>query len=69
VAFGGGIHYCLGAALARIEAQIILGTLLDRYPRLQLAEDAIEWRETLAFRGPVALHVSLGSQAGHGASW
>jgi pimeloyl-[acyl-carrier protein] synthase len=59
VAFGGGIHYCLGAALARTEAQIILGTLLDRYPQLQLAENAIEWRDTLAFRGPVALHVSL----------
>jgi cytochrome P450 len=68
VAFGGGIHYCLGAALARAEAQILFGTLLDRYPRLQLADNAIQWRETLAFRGPVALHISLGSQRGPRAS-
>lgn len=59
LAFGGGIHYCLGASLARIEAQIILSTLLRRYPHLALTEDTIEWRDTQAFRGPVALHVSL----------
>jgi hypothetical protein len=57
LAFGGGIHYCLGAALARAEAQIIFGTLLRRYPHLELAEDVIRWRETPAFRGPVALQV------------
>ena len=58
LAFGGGIHDCLGAGLARIEAQIIFGTLLRRYPRLQLAEENIQWRDTFLFRGPVALHVS-----------
>jgi cytochrome P450 len=61
VAFGGGIHYCLGAALARAEAQIILSTLVRRYPRLELAGPSIEWRDTLAFRGPVALNVAPGS--------
>jgi hypothetical protein len=56
--FGGGIHYCLGASLARTEAQIIFGALLRRFPTLQLAEEPVRWRETWIFRGPVALHVS-----------
>jgi cytochrome P450 len=58
LAFGGGIHYCLGAALARTEAQIIFHTLLRRYPDLELAQDEIQWRETISFRGPLALRVS-----------
>ncbi len=59
LAFGGGIHYCLGAALARTEAQIVFGTLLRRYPNLELAEQTVQWRETWIFRGPVTLQVSL----------
>ena len=37
LAFGHGIHHCLGAPLARIEGQLALGTLLHRYPELSLA--------------------------------
>jgi len=59
LAFGGGIHYCLGAALARTEAQIVFGTLLRRYPNLELTEHTVQWRETWIFRGPVTLQVSL----------
>lgn len=59
LSFGGGIHYCLGAALARAEARIVFGTLLRRYPRLELAEQRVQWRETWIFRGPVSLQVSL----------
>ena len=59
LAFGGGIHYCLGAALARTEAQIVFGTLLRRYPNLELADQTVQWRETWIFRGPVTLQVSL----------
>ncbi len=59
LAFGGGIHYCLGAALARAEAQIVFGTLLRRYPKLELAEQTVQWRETWIFRGPVSLQVTL----------
>jgi len=59
LAFGGGIHYCLGAALARMEASIVFGTLLRRYPNLTLAEPAVQWRETWVFRGPVAVRVAL----------
>ena len=58
LSFGGGIHYCLGAALARTEAQIVFGTLLRRYPKLELAEHTVHWRETWIFRGPVRLQVS-----------
>jgi cytochrome P450 len=59
LSFGGGIHYCLGAALARAEAQVVFGTLLRRYPALELAEQAVQWRETWIFRGPVSLRVAL----------
>ncbi len=53
LAFGHGIHYCLGAPLARIEAQIALGSLLDRFPGLELAEspDELRWRQGVLMRG------------------
>jgi cytochrome P450 len=55
--FGGGIHYCLGAMLARAEAQIIFGSLARRYPKIELAAQTIEWRDTWFFRGPKAVRV------------
>lgn len=39
MSFGQGIHYCLGAALARLEGQVAFPMLLERYPRLELAEE------------------------------
>jgi cytochrome P450 len=57
--FGGGIHYCLGAMLARAEAQIIFGTLARRYPKMALAQQTIEWRDTMMFRGPKAVRVRI----------
>ena len=61
VAFGHGIHYCLGAPLARMEAQIAFDGLLDRFPRLELAAAAEElsWRTSIMFRGLHALPVRL----------
>ena len=59
LAFGGGIHYCLGAMLARAETQIIFGTLARRYPRMALAQQTIEWRDSMMFRGPKAVLVSV----------
>ncbi len=52
LSFGGGIHFCLGAQLARIEAEIAISTLLRRLPDLRL-EDAEnpEWRPTFVLRG------------------
>ena len=59
IAFGFGIHFCLGAPLARIEAQVALGTLLRRMPRLALAATAPEWRESSTLRGLKELKVSF----------
>ncbi|HET8936696.1 MAG TPA: cytochrome P450 [Polyangiales bacterium] len=47
LAFGGGIHFCLGAHLARMEAQIAIGTLFRRFPRLQLESDQLHWSRSL----------------------
>jgi hypothetical protein len=58
LAFGWGIHFCLGAPLARLEGQLAIGTLLRRYPRLALATDRLQWRETSTLRGLKMLPVS-----------
>jgi hypothetical protein len=52
LSFGGGIHFCLGAQLARIEAEVAIATLLRRLPELRL-DDAVnpEWRPTFVLRG------------------
>jgi pimeloyl-[acyl-carrier protein] synthase len=50
LSFSHGIHFCLGAALARLEAGIALAALLDRYPRLDLAAEPA-WRDNPDFRG------------------
>ena len=56
--FGGGIHFCLGAQLARIEAEVAISTLLRRLPDLKL-DDAVnpEWRPTFVLRGLMRLPV------------
>jgi cytochrome P450 len=53
LAFGHGIHYCLGAPLARVEGKIALQTLFGRFPELRLAvsESELEWRSGVLFRG------------------
>ncbi len=52
LSFGGGIHHCLGAQLARIEAEIAIATLLRRLPGLRLDDaENPEWRPTFVLRG------------------
>jgi cytochrome P450 len=57
VAFGHGMHFCLGAALARAEMETVLPRLFDRFGPMRLAEDTVEWQPTLDFRGPTRLLV------------
>ena len=59
LSFGGGIHFCLGAQLARIEAEIAISTLLRRLPDLRLDDaENPEWRPTYVLRGLKALPAS-----------
>jgi cytochrome P450 len=60
LAFGRGSHYCLGAPLARLEAEIALETLFRRLPglRLGIAPEELEWRATPGFRRLVTLPVA-----------
>jgi cytochrome P450 len=57
VAFGHGAHFCLGAALARAEAQIALSTLMARFPDLGGDGGRIEWKRSMVLRGPKSLPV------------
>jgi hypothetical protein len=60
LAFGHGIHFCLGASLARLEAQVAIGELLQAAPNLELAGDRLEWQDGLMFHGLRSLPVRLG---------
>ncbi len=59
LSFAAGIHYCVGAPLARLEAQLALGALLRFAPELRLATDTPAWRATFVLRGLAALPVAL----------
>ncbi|MEV0429757.1 cytochrome P450 [Micromonospora sp. NPDC050495] len=67
LSFGAGPHYCLGAALARLEAQVAFPLLLRRLPGLALAGTP-ERRVRLTLRGYATLPVTVGGPAGRGAS-
>lgn len=61
LAFGKGIHYCLGAPLARLEGQIAIGTLLRRMPNLRLAiePEQLTWNHHISLRGLRSLPVTF----------
>ncbi len=64
LAFGFGIHYCLGAALARLEAKVVLECLAQRLPALRLvADQELSFHPNIAFRGPRSLLVEWPAQA------
>ncbi len=65
VAFGQGVHYCLGAPLARLEGQIAISTLVRRMPDLKLAipPHGLRWRRGLVLRGLDALPVEFSKQS------
>ena len=60
--FSHGIHYCLGAALARLEGQVVFSRLVERYPDIELAcdPDTIQYRPHFVLRGLQTLPVRLG---------
>jgi cytochrome P450 len=58
VAFGWASHFCFGAPLARIEAQIAFETLFHRMPRMRLASEQVSWQENLCYRGLTTLPIA-----------
>jgi cytochrome P450 len=59
VAFGAGVHHCLGATIARVEGQEVFSALAERYPNLQLKTHDMEYQESITFRSIKSLPVSL----------
>lgn len=56
--FGGGVHFCLGAALARLETEVVFGRLAARFGTIELAGDT-PYRDTLTLRGPVQVPITV----------
>ncbi|TXL73216.1 cytochrome P450 [Vineibacter terrae] len=59
--FGHGIHFCLGAPLARLEAQIAAVRLTERFPNIRVTSAVPDWHDSLILRGVKALPVALAS--------
>lgn len=59
IAFGYGIHFCLGSSLARLEAQIAIQTLLQRLSNLQIATPDLQWRKLTGFRSLEKLPITF----------
>jgi cytochrome P450 len=59
LSFGMGIHFCIGAPLVRLEAEIIFETILRRFPTISLATEKLEWQEHPIFRGLKSLPITM----------
>lgn len=57
LAFGGGIHHCLGASLARTMCQACFGGAIGRFASLKLADESLKWRNNFIVRGPERLSI------------
>jgi cytochrome P450 len=61
MSFGSGIHYCLGAALARLEGQVCFSRMLTRFGTIEPGQDGVSHRDTITLRGITSLPVRLSS--------
>ena len=59
IAFGGGVHHCLGPSLARAEGQVAIGSLVGRAAQIELLTAEPVWKETITLRGLASLPVRL----------
>jgi cytochrome P450 len=59
LAFGHGLHYCVGAALARLEGQVAVNSVLRCLPKIQLAHENLEWYRNFTLRGLKSLPVAF----------
>ncbi len=59
LSLGLGIHFCIGAALGRLEAQLAISELLRRAPKLEMGTTLLAWMENLTIRGVKSLPVAV----------
>jgi cytochrome P450 len=57
--FGQGLHFCLGAPLARLEAKACVSTLLAQFPSMSFGQGEVNWMDALVMRGPSSLPLVL----------
>jgi pimeloyl-[acyl-carrier protein] synthase len=60
VAFGAGVHFCLGAALARMEVEVALAAFASRFPTYVVNQESVRWQYNAALRGPRSLLIGRG---------